>query len=189
MPLPSALGLLTAMLVAALLLQPLARRSGLPFALLLVLTGFAGSELMVALGHDTGLRATHFHDLILYVFLPILIFESAFKIDTSILKRDLVLILFLAVPLLLLSTAVTAALVYYGIGHPEGFPWIAALLTGALLSATDPVAVVDLDKLEANIAALQAYLDQHGLASRPHIKTQHAVLFFSARSYHDHRQL
>jgi D-serine deaminase-like pyridoxal phosphate-dependent protein len=34
-----------------------------------------------------------------------------------------------------------------------------------------PVAVVDLDKLEANIAALQAYLDQHGLASRPHIKT------------------
>ena len=34
-----------------------------------------------------------------------------------------------------------------------------------------PVAVVDLDRLEANIAGLQTYLDQHGLANRPHIKT------------------
>ena len=34
-----------------------------------------------------------------------------------------------------------------------------------------PAAIVDLDKLEANIAGLQAYLDQHGIANRPHIKT------------------
>jgi D-serine deaminase-like pyridoxal phosphate-dependent protein len=34
-----------------------------------------------------------------------------------------------------------------------------------------PVAVVDLDILEANIARLQATLDRHGIASRPHIKT------------------
>jgi D-serine deaminase-like pyridoxal phosphate-dependent protein len=34
-----------------------------------------------------------------------------------------------------------------------------------------PVAVVDLDRLEANIAGLQRYLDQHGIANRPHIKT------------------
>jgi D-serine deaminase-like pyridoxal phosphate-dependent protein len=34
-----------------------------------------------------------------------------------------------------------------------------------------PVAVVDLDKLEANIARLQAYLSEHGIANRPHIKT------------------
>lgn len=34
-----------------------------------------------------------------------------------------------------------------------------------------PVAVVDLDKLEANITRLQQYLDQHGVANRPHIKT------------------
>ena len=45
---------------------------------------------------------------------------------------------------MLLSTALTAVLVYFAIGHPAGFPWIAALLTGALLSATDPVAVVSL---------------------------------------------
>jgi D-serine deaminase-like pyridoxal phosphate-dependent protein len=34
-----------------------------------------------------------------------------------------------------------------------------------------PVAVVDLDRLEANIARLQQYLDRHGIANRPHIKT------------------
>ncbi len=32
-------------------------------------------------------------------------------------------------------------------------------------------AVVDLDRLEANIARLQTYLDRHGIANRPHIKT------------------
>jgi D-serine deaminase-like pyridoxal phosphate-dependent protein len=34
-----------------------------------------------------------------------------------------------------------------------------------------PVVVVDLDKLEANIAKLQTYLSSHGIANRPHIKT------------------
>jgi D-serine deaminase-like pyridoxal phosphate-dependent protein len=34
-----------------------------------------------------------------------------------------------------------------------------------------PVAIVDLDKLESNIARFQAYLDEHGIANRPHIKT------------------
>ena len=34
-----------------------------------------------------------------------------------------------------------------------------------------PVVIVDLDRLEANITRFQAYLDQHGIANRPHIKT------------------
>lgn len=34
-----------------------------------------------------------------------------------------------------------------------------------------PVAIVDLDRLEANIEKFQAYLSQHGIANRPHIKT------------------
>ena len=34
-----------------------------------------------------------------------------------------------------------------------------------------PVAIVELDKLEANITRLQKYLDNHGIANRPHIKT------------------
>ena len=34
-----------------------------------------------------------------------------------------------------------------------------------------PVPVVDLDRVEANLARMQAYCDRHGLALRPHIKT------------------
>ncbi|MEW5957675.1 MAG: D-TA family PLP-dependent enzyme [Chloroflexota bacterium] len=34
-----------------------------------------------------------------------------------------------------------------------------------------PAAVVDLDRLEATIAKFQRYLDEHGIANRPHIKT------------------
>ncbi|MBO9343046.1 MAG: alanine racemase, partial [Roseiflexus sp.] len=34
-----------------------------------------------------------------------------------------------------------------------------------------PAVVIDLDRLETNIARFQAYLDRHGIANRPHIKT------------------
>lgn len=34
-----------------------------------------------------------------------------------------------------------------------------------------PAVIVDLDRVEHNIAKLQAYLDQHGIANRPHVKT------------------
>ena len=38
-----------------------------------------------------------------------------------------------------------------------------------------PAAVVDLDRMEANIRKAQAYLDEHQLISRPHIKTHKNV--------------
>jgi D-serine deaminase-like pyridoxal phosphate-dependent protein len=34
-----------------------------------------------------------------------------------------------------------------------------------------PVPIVDIDRMEANITRLQAYLDEHQIANRPHIKT------------------
>jgi CPA1 family monovalent cation:H+ antiporter len=135
--------LLAFMLLLALLLKPLAEKFHLPFAAVLVLTGFVGSEIMVNLGHDTGVRYALFHDLILIIFLPLLIFEAAFKINASMLFKHLLVILFFAVPVMLLSTLVAAVMIYYGIGHPEGFPWVAALLAGSLLAATDPVAVIE----------------------------------------------
>jgi CPA1 family monovalent cation:H+ antiporter len=130
------------LVLLAIFVQPLSQRLRLPFSATLFLTGFLASELLVSAGIDTGIRAESFHTLVFHVFLPVLIFESAFSIDARQLFRNLLPVLLLAIPLMLLSTLVTAVLVFYGIGHPTGFPWIAALLTGALLSATDPVAVV-----------------------------------------------
>lgn len=138
--------ILTGLLLLAIAMQPLARRIHLPFSVTLVIAGFVASEVLVYSGVDTGVRAEGFHDLVFFVFLPVLIFESAYNINVSLLYRNLLPILFLAIPLMLLSTLITAVLVYYGIAHAAGFPWIAALLTGALLSATDPVAVVAMFK-------------------------------------------
>ncbi len=133
-----------AILLAALLLEPLARHLHLPFSAALVAGGFAGSQLLVGMGIDTGLRWHSFHDLVFFVFLPVLIFESAVALDVRLLLRNLWSILLLAFPLLLLSAVLTAVLLFYGIGHPQGFPWVAALLGGVILSATDPVAVTEL---------------------------------------------
>jgi len=144
MAISSGLMLLAMMLLLALLIKPFAERFHIPFAGLLVVTGFVGSELLVSLDIDTGIRYDSFHDLILFVFLPLLIFEAAFKIDAKQLFKNLLVILFFAIPVMLISTAVAAVMIYYGIGHPTGFPWIAALLTGALLAATDPVAVLEI---------------------------------------------
>ncbi len=132
------------MLLVAVICRPLARYVFLPFSALLVLVGFVGSELIVGAGVDIGLRWHHFHDLVLLVLLPVLIFESALNINAKLLFENLLAALVLAIPLVVLSAGVTAVLTYYGIGSASGFPWIAALLTGALLSATDPVAVLDL---------------------------------------------
>ena len=38
-------------------------------------------------------------------------------------------------------------------------------------SLDTPAVLIDLDRVEANIAKAQAYADQHGLALRPHVKT------------------
>jgi D-serine deaminase-like pyridoxal phosphate-dependent protein len=40
-----------------------------------------------------------------------------------------------------------------------------------ILSLSTPLPLIDEDRLAANIARVQAYLDAHGLAFRPHIKT------------------
>lgn len=144
MAISTSLMLLALMLLVSLLLKPLAEKYTIPFAGLLVLTGFIGSEVVVSFGIDTGIRHDSFHDLIIFVFLPLLIFEAAFKMDMYQLLKNSVVILFFALPVMLLSTAVAAVMIYYGIGHPTGFPWIAALLTGSLLAATDPVAVLEL---------------------------------------------
>ncbi len=135
-----------ALLLAAAVLEPLAQRLRIPFAVVLILLGFGASEWVVSLGFDTGLRWDAFNDLIFFVFLPALIFEAAFNLKLKLLWQNLHIILTLAIPMMLLSAAITGSIIYYAIGHPTGFPWVAALLLGAMLSATDPVAVLALFK-------------------------------------------
>ena len=119
------------------------RLTAVPESLILVILGFGAGLLVTSgLGLDTGVRASSFHDLIFFVFLPVLVFEAALEIGQRQLLHDSGYILFLAIVGVALTTAVAGFLIFWGIGHPTGFPLIAALLSGALLAATDPVAVV-----------------------------------------------
>lgn len=79
-------------------------------------------------------------DLILFIILPTLIFDAAINIDIKLLYKNLIPILFLACFGIIISTAVI------GVSLPL-FSTLAlggALLFGALISATDPVAVIAL---------------------------------------------
>lgn len=135
------------LLLVATLLEPLADKIRVPFSIVLVLIGFIGSEIAIGLFDiDTGIRWDNFKDIIFYVILPILIFQAAIEINAKTLLKNLIPILVMALPLMVVSALVTAAGLYTGINHPTGFPWIAAFITGALLSATDPAAVLSLLK-------------------------------------------
>lgn len=137
------------MLVIGLLLiaaaaNGIANRLRLPFTVMLVLMGIGLREL-----GEIGPSALHFlsglhvaPEVILYVFLPTLIFESAYNMDARLLRRNLSPVLTLAAPGLIVSTGVIGLIVWAA--TPLNLP--AALLLGAILSATDPVAVIALFK-------------------------------------------
>jgi Na+:H+ antiporter len=85
--------------------------------------------------------------LLFSIFLPGLIFEAAFHIDFQELWRNRITVTSLAVPGVVASMVLTAvALVPLAgaLGFMPGLTWRHALVFGALISATDPVAVIAL---------------------------------------------
>ena len=80
--------------------------------------------------------------LIFFLFLPVLLFESAFKVNFHVFKRTVGQALVLASLGVLVSTILSALMVRYVMDYD--FSWSVALTFGAIISATDPVAVVAL---------------------------------------------
>ncbi len=105
------------------------------------------SHSLGSLGNGIYLTSEISPHLLLYVFIPVLIFESGFNCDWYIFKRSLVNIILLAGPGVLLGAVLLAfsAKVLLGYGDAE-MSWYEAFTFGAVLSATDPVAVVALLK-------------------------------------------
>eukprot|EP01083_Nonionella_stella_P150965 481802_1 len=82
--------------------------------------------------------------LILQLFLPALIFDSAFSVNFHVLWKSMGQALLLAGPGVIINTFLTSLICKFI--FPYDWNWDIALLTGAILSATDPVAVVALLK-------------------------------------------
>ncbi|WP_417669437.1 cation:proton antiporter [Roseibium sp.] len=137
------------LLVTISLLQPLARRLGVAPSVLLALVGtligIAATYLLYTPRTDVfNTIALVFVDppidseKILYIFLPILLFQTSLTLDVRRIFEDIGPILVMAV------VAVFVATFFIGLAlYPlAGVPLVACLLLGAIVATTDPVAVV-----------------------------------------------
>lgn len=118
-----------------------ARRLHIPYTVALVPVGLGLSALQVL--HPPQLT----RDMLFLVFLPGLIFEAAFHIDFEDLWRDRAAVIALAIPGVMLSIVLTAGLLVFAgkeIHYLANIGWALALVFGAAVAATDPIAVVAL---------------------------------------------
>ncbi|MBV8472901.1 MAG: cation:proton antiporter, partial [Hyphomicrobiales bacterium] len=122
------------LLGVAMVVAILARRLRLPYTVGLVLTGLA-----LALARVSG-DVTLTHDVIFDVILPPLLFEAALSIRWSALRKDLPLVLALST----LGVLLCAFVVAVGLMRFLGWPLGPSLAFGALIAATDPIAVIAL---------------------------------------------
>lgn len=120
------------LLVIAAAIAMLTHKLRLPYSVGLIAAGMALSLSPVSP------KITLTKELIYTALLPPLIFEAAFYLRWNQLRRELPLILTLATAGVVVSGAVTAA----GMHFVAGWPWMAALVFGALIAATDPVSVI-----------------------------------------------
>ena len=135
---PRALLEVSILLGGAVLVAMVTRRIHVPLTVVLAVAGLLASELGPDLAVAGLLTGEGFKELLVDIFLPILIFEAALGLSTREFMRNLLAIVVLASVALVISTALVGAALTLALG----VPLLAALLFGALISATDPVAVV-----------------------------------------------
>ena len=80
------------------------------------------------------------------IFIPTIIFESAFNADPFILKNEIYQVLILAVIGVAMGAVMLAVSFNYILGYSTELPFSAAMTFGSIVCATDPVAVVALLK-------------------------------------------
>ena len=147
--LPYTLLTVAGLLVVIGLLQPLAVRLNLsPTVLLAVVGVFIGSAAGFLLHTDLTDAFNEVAELILdfpisstevlYIFLPILLFEAAITIDVRRMLEDAAPIFLLAVIAVLVATAVVGLALW----PVAGMSLVVCLLLAAIVATTDPAAVV-----------------------------------------------
>lgn len=117
---------------AAALVTLLARRIHLSYTVALVAFGLAAGAFAAPLSVSIT------PELVLVVLLPALVFEASYQTDFAKLRPILGGVFTLAGPGVFVSAAIVALALKYGAGMPGG----EAFVVGAMLSATDPAAVI-----------------------------------------------
>jgi CPA1 family monovalent cation:H+ antiporter len=126
--------LLVLLLIITLAVALISRPLRLPYTLVLVFVG-------LAIGFSPLFPNLQLNpNTVMFLFLPILLFEGAWNVQIECLRADWLVVLLLAVPGLLISVLIVAALLHAFLGTS----WGISLLVGAMISPTDPVAVLAL---------------------------------------------
>src|SRR6266496_5272098 len=126
---PTTIILVFSLLIVIVVLATVATRLRLPYAILLVLAG-------LVLGFIPGLPTIELDpQLLLFLFLPPLIYSSAWLTSWREFRANLRPILLLSVGLVLVTTVVVAV-----VAHLIGLPWTVSFVLGAVVSPTDAVA-------------------------------------------------
>ena len=134
--------ILVLLLLIALTVILVTRRLSVPYTLGLVIVGL----LISIFGLLPDIHLTP--DLVLFVFLPALLFQGSWSIRLKHLRENWLPIFLLAGPGLLLSLVLIALFLHF----LAGLEWSLAFLLGAILSPTDPVAVLGLFRqLKVNV--------------------------------------
>ena len=165
-------------LLLGALLKTVLRNSKLPYTVVLLLVGIAAggvNELELfgtnTLISDTFTLVGHIDPhLILFLFLPTLIFESAYSMEPHLFFRIAPQVILLAVIGLIISMFLSALAVSWLLSWGMG----TALLFGALICATDPVAVVALLKEKSSRKRLETLVEGESL-----LNDGTAIVFFS----------
>lgn len=142
------------LLLVASLVAILVQRFRLPYTVGLVGIGLFFAAIFEPLDNPIS------SEIILSLLVPPLIFEAAFHLRLEDLRRDLALILTLAVPGVILTTLVVGGVTY---AANIGLGLELALVFGALIAATDPVAVVALFRRLGAPKRLQVLLEAESL--------------------------
>ncbi len=123
--------LLITLLLVATAVALVTQQLRIPYVTGLVLAGLPITDF---LSRRVGLDPS----LVLNLFLPILIFDAAINTDISRLRSTFKPIAILAGPGAVISSAIIAAVVKFGLG----LDWIPALLVGVILANTDTVSII-----------------------------------------------
>ncbi|HLG75082.1 MAG TPA: Na+/H+ antiporter [Ktedonobacteraceae bacterium] len=128
--------LILGLLVATVVFASLATRLRIPYAILLVFGG-------ALLGFIPGLPRVEMNpDIVLFLFLPPLVYASAWQTSWRSFRANLRPILLLAIGLVLVTTVVVAGTAHLLLG----LPWPVAFVLGAVLATTDTVAANSIAK-------------------------------------------
>jgi CPA1 family monovalent cation:H+ antiporter len=144
-----------ALLLIASLVAIFVRRYRLPYTV-----GLVGIGLLISALFPESLPDLVSSDIILSLLVPPLIFEAAFHLRMEDLRRDFGLILILAIPGVILTTVVVGWLISW---VNIGIDFKVAMVFGALIAATDPVAVVALFRRLGVPKRLQVLLEGESL--------------------------